>query len=203
VSTKEQLLPTVAEAFEQLIEVAQGAAVHGVSRQTDSWGPREIVAHLAGWEMIAAVHIPKIVASMSPLFTYPDKTQQETLNEALNTMMVTLVGEQPLTILCDMLRQAYQRDIEMLEKLDESLFQPGQYVYGRTKAIIDHCHEHVEGLLLNWAMLYQEQGKSVQAEPLVKRALTICEQALGADHPHTQSVRRTYDLLVQEMERNL
>ena len=202
-SAKEELIPTVAQAFEQLIEVAQEAAEHGVTRLTDSWGPREIVAHLAGWEMIATVHIPKIVASMPPLFIYPDKTQQETLNEALNTMMVTLVGEQPLSILCDMLRRAYQRDIEMLEKLDESLFQPGQYVHGRTKAVIDHCQEHVEGLLLSWAMLYQEQGKYVKAEPLVKRALTICEQALGADHPHTQSVHHTYDLLVQEMERNL
>ena len=32
-------------------------------------------------------------------------------------------------------------------------------------------------------MLYLDQGKLADAEPLLKRALTIREKALGADHP--------------------
>jgi len=200
--SKEQLLQQFAEAYEQLIEMASLAEQRGVTRQADRWGPREIVAHLAGWEVIATVHIPKVVASMPPLFVYADKTQQTVLNEALNATMVTLVGEQPLSTVCGLLRQAYRHDIEILRKLDDTFFQPGEYVYERTKAVIEHCQEHIEGLLLSLASLYQEQGKYADAEPLFKRALAICERALGPDHPHTQTVRRDYDGLLQEMGEN-
>jgi hypothetical protein len=46
--SKEHLLQELAEAFEQLIRTATEAAQRGVTRQEDRWGPREIVAHLAG-----------------------------------------------------------------------------------------------------------------------------------------------------------
>jgi tetratricopeptide (TPR) repeat protein len=200
--SKESLLREGAEAFEQLIAVAHEAAQHGVTRREDTWGPREIVAHLAGWEVIATVHIPSVVALMPPLFAYPDPTQHEVLNDALNTMMITLVGDQSLENLCALLRQTSQQDIEMLQKLDDAVFQPGHYVYERTKAAIEHCQEHIEELVLRMALLLQEQGKYTEAEPLFKQALTICEGALGSDHPHTQSVRRDYDRLLQEMRRN-
>jgi hypothetical protein len=62
--SKEQLLQELAEAFEQLIGTATEAAQRGVTRQGDTWGPREIVAHLAGWEVMATVRIPKIAACM-------------------------------------------------------------------------------------------------------------------------------------------
>jgi tetratricopeptide (TPR) repeat protein len=35
------------------------------------------------------------------------------------------------------------------------------------------------------AMLYQAQGKDEQAEPLLQRALAICEKQLGPEHPST------------------
>ena len=201
--SKEQLLQEFADAYEQLIGTASLAAQRGVTRQGDTWGPREIVAHLAGWEVIATVHVPKVAAGMPPLFMYADKTQQTVLNEALNATMVTLVADQPLSTVSGLLRQAYQRDIEMLRKLDDTFFQPGEYVYERTKAAIEHCQEHIEELVLSQALLYQEQGKYAEAEPLFKRALAICEQALGPDHPHTQTVRHKYDGLLQEMGGNL
>ena len=201
--SKEQLLQEFADAYEQLIATASLAAQGGVTRQGDTWGPREIVAHLAGWEVIATVHVPKVAAGMPPLFMYADKTQQTVLNEALNATMVTLVADQPLSIVGGLLRQAYQRDIETLRKLDDTFFQPGEYVYERTKAAIEHCQEHIEELVLSQALLYQEQGKYAEAEPLFKRALAICERALGPDHPHTQTVRRKYDGLLQEMGGNL
>lgn len=78
----------------------------------------------------------------------------------------------------------------------------GEYVYERTKAAIEHCQEHIEELVLSLALLYREQGKYAEAEPLFKRALAICERALGPDHPHTQTVRRNYDGLLQEMGGN-
>ena len=70
------------------------------------------------------------------------------MNDAINAAMVTLIGEQPLETLCDMLRQAYQRNIELLRTQDDRYFQSGDYVYERTKAVIDHCQEHIQQLVL-------------------------------------------------------
>jgi hypothetical protein len=144
--SKEQLLQELAEAFEQLIGTASLAAQRGVTRQGDTWGPREIVAHLAGWEVMASVRIPKIAAGMPPL-EEADEARQAVMNDAINATMVTMVGDQPLETIVAMLRQAYQRDVEILRKLDETFFQPGDYVYERTKAVIEHCQEHSQDLL--------------------------------------------------------
>ena len=142
---KEQLLQEFAGAYEQLMAAANHAAQRGVTLQADGWGPREIVAHLAGWEVMASVRIPSIVAGMPPA-EFADATQQRVMNDAINSAMVTLVGEQSLETLCGMLRQAYKRNVELLRQLDDKFFQPGQYVYERTKAVIDHCQEHMQQL---------------------------------------------------------
>jgi hypothetical protein len=147
--SKEQLLQELVEAFEQLIAAATSAAQRGVTRQGDTWGPREIVAHLAGWEIMATVRVPHVAAGMPPSFEYADETQQTVMNDAINATIVTMVGEQPLDTVCGILRQAYQRDIEMLRKLDDTFFQPGEYVYERTKDVIEHCHEHLQDLVLS------------------------------------------------------
>src|SRR5947199_3846865 len=125
---KEQLLQRFAEAYEQLIEAASLAAQRGVTQKRDTWGPRAIVAHLAGWEVMASVRIPRIVAGMPPA-EFADKTQQTVMNDAINAALITLMGEQPLETLFGMLRQAYQRNIELLRKLEDTFFQPGEYVY--------------------------------------------------------------------------
>ena len=146
--SKEQLLQELADAFEQLIGTATDAAQRGVTRQGDIWGPREIVAHLAGWEVMATVRVPKIAAGMPPL-EEADETRQAVMNDAINATIIAMVGEQPLDTVCGMLRQAYQRDIEMLRKLDDTFFQSGQYVYERTRSVIEHCQEHMQDLVLN------------------------------------------------------
>ncbi len=145
--SKDQLLQEFAAAYEQLIETAFLAAQRGVTRRRDTWGPREIVGHLAGWEIMASVRIPRIVAGMPPA-EFADKTQQMVMNDAINAAMVTLIGEQPLETLCGLLRQTYQRNVEMLRQLDDTFFQPGEYVYERTKAVIEHCQEHMQQLVL-------------------------------------------------------
>lgn len=146
--SKEQLLQEFEAAYEQLIGTATQAARHGMARQRDGWGPREVVAHLAGWEVMATVRIPPIVAGMPPL-EFPDATQQTVMNDAINTAFVMLVGEQPLETLCGLLRQAYQRNVEILRQVDERRFQPGEYVYERTKGVIEHCQEHIQVHLSN------------------------------------------------------
>ena len=142
--SKEQLIQELTDAFEQLIRTANEVAQRDVIRK-DTWGPREVVAHLAGWEVIATVRIPEIVAGMPP-FEYEDEAQQTVMDDAINATIVTLIGNQSLDTLCDILRQSYLRDIEMLQKLDEKYFQPGEYVYERTKGVIEHCQEHIEQL---------------------------------------------------------
>jgi uncharacterized protein DUF1706 len=144
--SKEQLLQELAEAFERLIGTATEAAQRGVSRQGDRWGPREIVAHLAGWEVMATVRIPKIAAGMPPL-EEANQARQAVMNDAINATIVTMVGDQPLDTVCGMLRQAYQRDVEILRKLEDTFFQPGEYVYERTISVIEHCQEHSQELV--------------------------------------------------------
>jgi len=145
--SKELLLQEFAQAYEHLMETASLAAQRGVTQGRDGWGPREIVGHLAGWEVMASVRIPRIVAGMPPA-EFTDPTQQRVMNDAINAAIVTLIGEQLLETLCDMLRQAYQRNIELLRTLDDRYFQSGDYVYERTKAVIDHCQEHRQQLVL-------------------------------------------------------
>lgn len=144
---KEQLIQQLAEAFEQLIAAATDADRRGTPHPDNGWGPREVVAHMAGWEVMASVRVPKIVAGMRPL-EETDAARQVVMNDAINATIVTMIGDQPLAAVCGLLRQAYQRDIEILKGLDDSFFQPGEYVYERTKSVIDHCHEHMEGLVL-------------------------------------------------------
>ncbi len=145
---KEQLLQALAEAFEQLIKIATEAAQRGVTRQGDKWGPREVVAHLAGWEVMATVRIPKIVAGMQPL-EEPDEARQAVMDDAINATIVAMIGDQSLEAVCTILRQAYQKDIAILRTLDETFFQPGEYVFERTKGVIDHCQEHGQQLADN------------------------------------------------------
>lgn len=144
--SKEQLLQAVAEAFEACIATATEAAQRGVIRRGNTWGPRETIAHMAGWEVMASVCIPKIVAGMPPL-EYEDETLQTAMDDAINATIVTMIGDQSLATLCGILRQAYQRNIEMLRSLDEKFFQAGEYVYERMNGIIEHCQEHTEQLV--------------------------------------------------------
>src|SRR5689334_22591635 len=142
-TTKEQLTQEFAAAYEQLIEAASLAAQRGMTEGPDGWGPREIVAHMAGWEVMASVRIPRIVAGTPPA-EFSDPAQTTMMNDAVNAAFVTLIGEQPLETLCDMLRHIYRRNADLLRSVDDTFFQPGEYVYERTKAVTEHCEEHMQ-----------------------------------------------------------
>jgi hypothetical protein len=143
--SKEQLMQALVDAHEKLIVTAIEASQRGFPHKENEWGPREIVAHIAGWEVMATVRIPKIVAGMPP-FEYADEAQQTVMDDAINATIVTMIGDQSLDTVCGILRQAYKRDVEMLKELDEKFFQAGEYVYERTKAVIEHCQEHLQAL---------------------------------------------------------
>ena len=143
--TKEELLRKFADAYERLIAAAQEAEQRGVTASADQWGPRETVAHLAGWEVMASVRLPAIVEGMAPL-EFADEAQDAVMTDAINATIVAMVGDQSLDALCSILRQAYERGLALLRTLDERHFQPGEYVYERTAAVIEHCDEHIAKL---------------------------------------------------------
>ncbi|HEY7850955.1 MAG TPA: hypothetical protein VIC27_12870 [Ktedonobacterales bacterium] len=145
--TREQFLQAFADAYERLIATAVAAAQRGVTRQGDSWGPREIVAHLAGWEVMATVRVPPIAAGMLPL-EEADESRQTVMTDAINATIVTMIGAQSLDALCGLLREAYHRDLAILRTLDDANFHPGAYVFERTQGAIEHCQEHAQALVI-------------------------------------------------------
>ncbi len=155
--SKEQLLQEFVDAYEKLIETATDVAQRSATHKGDTWGPREIVAHLAGWEVMATVRIPHIVAGMPPL-EETDEARQAVMNDAINATIVAMVGTQSLETVCGILRQAYQHDIEILKKLDDTFFQPGKYVYERTKSAIEHCQEHGQELVFSHPWLVERDS---------------------------------------------
>ena len=124
VMTKEQLLQELAGAFEEVIQAATEAEERGAARATSGWGPREYVAHLAGWEVMATVRVPKVAAGMPPI-ELADEAQETVMNDAINATIVTMIGDQSLDTVCGILRQAYQRDVEILLALEDTHFEPG------------------------------------------------------------------------------
>jgi hypothetical protein len=143
--TREQLLQAFADAYEHVIAAATEAVQQGAGKNKDGWSAREFVAHLAGWEVMASVRIPAIVGGMAPM-EFVDEAQAAVMNNAINAAFVALIGAQPMDAVCGILRQAYQHGIALLQTLDERCFQPGEYVYERTRAAIEHCHEHFEDI---------------------------------------------------------
>jgi hypothetical protein len=139
---KEQLLQEFIAAYERLIEAAALTERRGETHQANGWGPREVVAHLAGWEVMATVRIPHIIAGTQPM-EFSDAAQAKVMNDAINTAFVTMAGDESLEALCNTLRRAYQRTVEILTPLDDGHFQPGAYVYERTNSVIEHCQEHI------------------------------------------------------------
>lgn len=139
--SKAQLLQAFADAYEHIIGAATEAAQRGASSGADGWGPREIVAHLAGWEVMATVRVPAVAGGMEPL-EFHDEARNKVMNDAINGAFVALTSDQPLAAVCAVLRGAYQQNAAWLSTLDDRFFQPGEYVYERTKGVIEHCQEH-------------------------------------------------------------
>ena len=61
-----------------------------------------------------------------------------------------------------------------------------------TEQALGPDHPDVAYPLNNLAILYKEQGKYAEAEPLYQRALRIREQTLGPDHPRWLSAEQSW-----------
>jgi periplasmic divalent cation tolerance protein len=135
-TAKEHLLHAFDEAHERLINAAVAAAARGVSREGDL-GPREVLAHIVGWEAEATERIPLLVAGSQAL-TYDD--------HAFNAAVLTVLGDHPFEVVCEMLRRTHQRLAQMLSTQEDTVFVPRNSVYERVKAQIHHSNEHAQKL---------------------------------------------------------
>jgi tetratricopeptide (TPR) repeat protein len=68
-----------------------------------------------------------------------------------------------------------------------------------TKRLFTGDHPDVASSLNNLAVLYRNQGKYSEAEPLYLDALAMSERTLGANHPNTITVRNNLRRLQQQM----
>ncbi len=50
--------------------------------------------------------------------------------------------------------------------------------------------------------VYEAQGRYAEAEPLIKRALAIWEEALGPEHPHVATALENYAALLRKTGRD-
>jgi tetratricopeptide (TPR) repeat protein len=68
------------------------------------------------------------------------------------------------------------------------------------RASLPPNHTDLARDLNNLAFLYYSQRKYNEAEPLFQEALAICEQSLGIDHPNAVTIRKNYQLCLQQKE---
>ena len=57
--------------------------------------------------------------------------------------------------------------------------------------------------LANLGLLYNQQGRYSEAEPLYQRCLTILEKALGPEHPNVAQTLENYAALLRETGRTV
>src|SRR6266581_4160235 len=134
---KVEILQQLENAHEQLVIAATTASARGITRQGDRWCPREVLAHIVGWSTEATERIPRIIAGEPPL-KYDD--------EAFNVAILTVLGNQSFETALEMFRQSHLRYMQMLIAQDDAVFESSHPVYRRIQAVIQHHHEHAQGL---------------------------------------------------------
>jgi hypothetical protein len=131
---KMQLLGAFNQAHEQLIATAIQAHQHREA-SASVWGPREILAHIMGWEAAAIPYTAYLLAGNPPA---------ETDDDSFNAAIITAIGNQSFEDICELLRQTHQRLIAVLSELDETDFAPLHS--RRVEAMTHHCLEHAYAL---------------------------------------------------------
>ena len=61
-------------------------------------------------------------------------------------------------------------------------------------------HPNVARGLNNLASLLEDTNRHSEAEPLFRRALTICEASFGPDHPWSRTFKSNLEILQREMQ---
>ncbi len=135
--SKRQVIHAFDQAHEQLLLAAKSAVQRGERIPQGEWGPREVLAHIAGWGAEATSRLPKVAQGTPPL-QYDD--------DAFNDAIIAMIGEQSFEQISTILQRTHERFVQMLQALDEPLFVPGNPVYERLRAVIEHHIEHTQRL---------------------------------------------------------
>jgi hypothetical protein len=133
---KEQILHAFAEAHEKLLITATKVVTRGAA-PAETWGPQEILAHIAAWEAEAFQRIPLLATDAS------DKTYDADL---FNAGAVAAIGDRSFEQIERELRQTHQRLIDLLEAQEERAFAPEGYAQEWITASIRHSLEHAQEL---------------------------------------------------------
>ncbi len=138
--SKDEMLGAFAEAHDDLMIAADAAVTRGDPHSDDGygWGVREVLAHVAGWEVEAARRIPQLLAG-APARDYDADT--------FNIDAMAVHEGQSLHGVRDSLERAYARLVNLLDGLDEAAFAPGGGAQEWVSALTRHDHEHARALM--------------------------------------------------------
>ncbi|MCA1598079.1 MAG: ClbS/DfsB family four-helix bundle protein, partial [Chloroflexi bacterium] len=136
--SKDELLGAFAEAHDDLLIAADAAVTRGDPHGADGWGVREVLTHIAGWEVEATQRLPQLMAG-APARDYDVDT--------FNVAAVAAHEGQSLHEVRASLEQAYARLVTLLDGLDEAAFAPGGVAWEWVTALTRHNHEHARALM--------------------------------------------------------
>ncbi|MBE3558892.1 MAG: hypothetical protein IMW89_06665 [Ktedonobacteraceae bacterium] len=145
ISSKEQMISAFDAAYNRLLVAATAAAERGVVLPQGEWGPREVLAHVAGWAAQATTRIPQVIAGSLPV-VYIDEAQHDAVDDAFNAAFIALVGGQSFAQVSATFQQTHHAFVDMLKAQDERHFVPGSYLYERMLAVVHHHLQHAQEL---------------------------------------------------------
>ena len=146
VLTKEQIIEAFDNAYNRLINhTITTQKTNSSTNSTNGWGPREILAHIAGWASQATTFMPQVIAGIPPQ-TFYNENQHTAIDDTFNVSFITLIGNQSFEQILNIANQTHQDFKDMLLAQHENIFVPGNYLYERLKRVILHYLDHAQEL---------------------------------------------------------
>jgi hypothetical protein len=146
VLTKEQIIEAFDNAYNRLINLTiTTQKTNSSTNSTNGWGPREILAHIAGWASQATTFMPQVIAGIPPQ-TFYNENQHTAIDDTFNVSFITLIGNQSFEQILNIANQTHQDFKDMLLAQHENIFVPGNYLYERLKRVILHYLDHAQEL---------------------------------------------------------
>lgn len=138
--SKDEMLGAFAETHDSLLIAADAAVTRGNPHGADGlgWGVREVLAHIAGWEVEATQRLPQLMAG-APARDYDADT--------FNAAAVAAYEGQSLHEVRDSLERVHARLLNLLAGLDEAAFAPGGVAEEWVSALTRHSRAHARALM--------------------------------------------------------
>ena len=124
------------QAFEAVVETLRERLDEEI--EPGGWRVRDVLAHSAAWERVAARRIPARLAG-DPIDLYDV--------DVLNAEVVASASDWPEQALLDEEREAYAALVAIAESAPEAACGPGGVVYGDVEGnVTEHYPEHLPAL---------------------------------------------------------